>query len=492
MAEKELYMAPGVIGKREPTEKDLRQWLTTTEGFTQGLMDSHDEPVRLTDYQVQLMRDTSKFRAVEKSRGVGFSFACAAEALAKAHLQKDFTAVMVSMNLHEAIEKIRYANLLYESMPLKFRKRKVVDNRTSIELEDSSTRFRSRILSHPCKDPRGRHNASVYLDEFAHYGAKQQAIYVASVPVVSRGDGQLTIGSTPLRVGDLFHGIMRQESRKYPMFTRQSVPWWACPDFCTDVTRSRIEAPSMETAARVAAFGKPTLQDIAQTMEESDFQQEYELAYNDESQTFFPYDLIFSCCVDDMETAKTIDDLFTRTTGDLFMGFDVGRTRNASELVVLERRGKRLAYAMGKSFERSSFQEQEAFLREILRASPRVQRLCVDRHGIGMNLAENLHTEFRSRVEGLALIGQVKESLAVGMKIAFENEAVAIPRDRELTAQVHSIKKSATDAGYARFDTEKNEKHHSDKFWSLALAIHAAGEQGKRRPRVSKVRASVV
>ena len=76
-----------------------------------------------------------------------------------------------------------------------------------------------------------------------------------------------------------------------------------------------------------------------------------------------------------------------------------------------------------------------------------MQRLCVDRHGIGMNLAENLQTEFRSRVEGLALIGQVKEGLAVGLKIAFENEALAIPRDRELTAQIHSIKKTATDAG---------------------------------------------
>ena len=184
---------------------------------------------------------------------------------------------------------------------------------------------------------------------------------------------------------------------------------------------------------------------------------------------------------------------------------------DAGELVVLERKGKRLVYRMGRSFDRSSFSAQpacrdalpgrnrgagrEAFLRELLKASPRVRRLCIDlpaprpricsaarqagRHGIGMNLAENLQTEFRSRVEGLALIGQVKEGLAVDLKIAFpahpclcraplcvaparakrceaggdatgrrhgrqaerseaggENEAVAIPRDRELTAPI--------------------------------------------------------
>jgi len=227
-------------------------------------------------------------------------------------------------------------------------------------------------------------------------------------------------------------------------------------------------------------------------MELEDFQQEYELGYNDESQTFFSYDLIFACCQDDMETSKTIDSLLSKTTGDLFMGFDVGRTRNTSELVVLEKKAKRLVYAMGKSFDKSSFQAQEAFLRSLLKASTRIRRLCVDRHGIGMNLAENLRTEFRSRVEGIALIGQVKESLAVGLKIAFENEAVAIPRDRELTAQIHSIKKTATDAGYARFDTEKNERHHADKFWALALAVHGAGEMKGRRKKQVGVQASVV
>ncbi|MFH0910968.1 MAG: terminase family protein [Planctomycetota bacterium] len=482
----------GIIAKETPSPEALMKWLTKPEGFIQGLMSSEDEPIRLADYQVKFLQDRSKFRAVEKSRGVGFSFICAAEALAKAHLRKNYTAIFVSMNIVEAIEKIRYANLLFESMPLRWRRKKIVDNKTSVEFEDHTGRFRSRLISHPCKDPRGKHAADAFLDEFAHYGSKQQSIYVAAVPVVSRGEGQLTIGSTPLTVGDLFHGIMRQEHRKYPMFTRTSIPWWACPDFCTDVARARFEAARMETAARVQTFGRPTLQEIFSTLELEDFQQEYELAYNDESQTFFSYDLIFACCQDDMETSKTIDSLLSKTTGDLFMGFDVGRTRNTSELIVLEKKGKRAMYAMGKTFDKTSFQAQEAFLRELLKASSRVQRLCVDRHGIGMNLAENLRTEFKSRVEGIALIGQIKEGLAVGLKIAFENEAVAIPRDRELTSQIHSIKKTSTDAGYARFDTEKNEKHHADRMWALALAVHAMGEMRGKRKRQVGVQASIV
>ncbi len=69
--------------------------------------------------------------------------------------------------------------------------------------------------------------------------------------------------------------------------------------------------------------------------------------------------------------------------------------------------------------------------------------------------------EFGLSIEGIALIGQVKETLAVDLKIAFENEQVAIPRDRDLTSQIHSIKKTPTEAGYARFDTEKNERHRN-------------------------------
>jgi hypothetical protein len=54
-----------------------------------------------------------------------------------------------------------------------------------------------------------------------------------------------------------------------------------CPDFYTDLAQARIEAPAMESDARVHAFGQPTLVDIFHRMERDDFQQEYELSFND-------------------------------------------------------------------------------------------------------------------------------------------------------------------------------------------------------------------
>ncbi len=481
-----------IISKGKPTEKELDAWCLTAEGFIQSRTETDGKPTRLAGYQIGHLRDRSKFRAREKARGVGFSFVCAAEALAKAHIRDNYTAIFVSMNLEEAVEKIRYANLLYETIPLKWRKKKVVDNRTSIEFVDSAGRGRSRLISHPCKDPRGKHKADVYLDEFAHYGHKQRAIYVASVPIVSRGNGQLTIGSTPLAVGDLFHEIVRQEGKKYPMFSRMSVPWWLCDALCTDVVAAQAEASAMDTDERVERFAQPSLADIFHSLDVSEFQQEYELAFLDESQTYFPYDLIFSCVADELRPCEGVERILDTTKGDLYAGFDVGRTRNTSELIVLERKPKRLIYRYGRSFDRSRFQDQEASLRKMMSRSRRFKRLCIDRHGIGMNLAENLRTEFRSRVEGVALIGQIKETLAVDLHIVFENEEVSIPRDRELISQIHSIKKTATDAGYSRYDTEKNEKHHADRYWALALAVHAAGVTRSRKRKRKVVSVSIV
>ena len=66
-----------------------------------------------------------------------------------------------------------------------------------------------------------------------------------------------------------------------------------------------------------------------------------------------------------------------------------------------------------------------------------------------------------------------KELWAVEARIQAERGAVPIPLDRDIAYQIHSIKKIITAAKHNVFDTERNEKHHADKFWAWALAIWA-------------------
>jgi len=50
-----------------------------------------------------------------------------------------------------------------------------------------------------------------------------------------------------------------------------------------------------------------------------------------------------------------------------------------------------------------------------------------------------------------------------------ETQNLAVPDDRNVKGQIHSIKRMVTDHGNLRFDAEKNKDHHGDIFWGIAL-----------------------
>ncbi len=463
------------VVQRQPSRDELNAWLATVSGFISGAMAVDDKPVALYDYQREFNECPARFRAVLKARQTGFSFGFAAEALAKAHLRPGYTAVFVSYNLEDAKEKIRYAGMLYDTMPMAWQMRLVTDNKTELEFEDSKGR-RSRLISNPCREPRGKGKADVYLDELAFY-RNARRIYTAAVPIITRGGGTLTIASTPLGKTGVFYEIMEGEAEKYPHFARLRVPWWHCPDFCTDVSRARHDAEEMSTDERVKRFGRPILQLIRQSMDLESFQQEYECLFIDEATAYIPWDLILAASKDQDELEHYTDleeFLHYEAHGPLWAGFDVGRTRNASELIAVEQIGDRFYQRLMVTLERERFQVQKNTLIRLIEGRADVQRLCIDATGIGAQLAEEMTERYPSRVEAVTFTNAVKSDLASRAKIAFEDRNVWIPAHRDLMQQVHSVKRIVTAAGNIRFDSEHDEKHHADKFWALALAMHAA------------------
>ena len=84
------------------TEDDLSGWLSTEAGFISAFFSHDGEAVELEPFQLAFLQNRSRFRWVNKSRQVGFSFIMALEALARCHLRESYTAVFVSFNLDEA------------------------------------------------------------------------------------------------------------------------------------------------------------------------------------------------------------------------------------------------------------------------------------------------------------------------------------------------------------------------------------------------------
>jgi phage FluMu gp28-like protein len=62
------------------------------------------------------------------------------------------------------------------------------------------------------------------------------------------------------------------------------------------------------------------------------------------------------------------------------------------------------------------------------------------------------------------------------VKAAFEDRTVRIPSDRFIRADLRSLRKTVTAGGNIRFEGERTQEGHADRFWALALALQAAKE----------------
>ncbi len=473
------------VGIVKRSEGDLSAWLATEVGFISTLCAYDEQPITLEPFQAELVNSRNRFRWITKARQLGYSFAMSLEALAQCHLRENHTAIFVSYNASEARARIELARQVYESIPLEFQKRLVVDTKSELAWESNGMRKGvSRILSLPSKAPRGR-RGSLYLDELAHY-PEDREVYRGSTALVLRGNGQLTGCSTPLGRRGIFWEIACEELRKFPHHWRQIVPWWASSALCLDTKRAVREAPAMTTEERVARFGKPALVQQYDSLGLDDFQQEFEVIFVDASYSFLPHELILPNTVDDLLIVQDPDSI-PPPSGRLVAGFDVGRTRDRSELAVFEEHRGQLKCRMLRTFEGTPFADQEGFLRRLLETVP-IARLSIDHSGIGMNLAENLARDY-PQVVAEDFTNANKERWATDFKIALQRREVVLPRLRELTSQIHSIKKRVLPSGKVSFDAERTARGgHADKFWAIALACQKERTPEQRGGAVVSVR----
>lgn len=121
-----------------------------------------------------------------------------------------------------------------------------------------------------------------------------------------------------------------------------------------------------------------------------------------------------------------------------------------------------------------SFEAQEERLNDVL-SSRAVKRCCIDETGLGRQFAERAQKKFgQYRVERLHFTGPIKEELAYPVRTMFESRRIRIPRSTEIRADLGGIRQEMTVAGNIRFIGERNANGHCDRFWALALALHAA------------------
>jgi phage FluMu gp28-like protein len=431
------------------------------------------------DFQIAHLNCESILRIENKARQIAWSFTVAAEAVASVALEKTST-IFVSINKEEAGEKIRYAKRVHENLSVSGLPKLTGDNVFGLEFDNGT-----RILSLPSRPPRGKAKMHVVLDEFGHV-MFDRAIYRGAMPIIAKG-GRLRVGSSPMGAIGTFWEVFTEELKEYPGYVRVTTPWWKVQAF----TKDRIlpqDAHLLPTAERVEKYGNERIKILFNNMLLEDFQQEHECIFVDEAVSFYTWELIRRNQDADLKCwhIKDVDDVSAvllemkaaiaagQIESSLVGGMDVGRKRNLTEMMFLGV-GNVLPVRLMVSLDQTEFKAQEACTRKLLQILP-VSTFLIDQNGIGMQLAENLESD--TVAEGVTFTNQAKGEWATKLKTRLEDVSLPLPNDRKLAYQIHSIKRKVTTSKNNVYDTEKNEKHHADKMWALALASWAAKEAG--------------
>jgi len=357
----------------------------------------------------------------------------------------------------------------------------------------------------------------VLLDEFAMHRDDRE-IWAAVFPSVLRGDGELDVASTPKGLDNLFARL-----RDNPQFAH-----------------SVVTLPEAVAAGLRADPGE-----IRRSIHDEElYRQEFLCEFLDEASAFLTYEQIGR--VEDPLLDKTFDlARLGGLQGPLYAGVDIGRHRDLTVIWVVEavansgettehppcppllRGGKGAGETRGLASTGETpvphmgpvphrgpmphtvlvtrgvretmgepFREQSAAIAALL-SLRQVRRCCIDAGGMGLPLAEAAVEAFGStRVEAVTFTAAVKDELATRSKLRVEEGSIRIPVDEALRNDWHSVRRSVTAVGPARYEAAHGGSGHADRFWAACLAVRAAGEgpgviEAVRGPALRFARAGV-
>src|SRR3990167_4366391 len=394
---------------------------------------------KLLPYQRQWLIDSSRFRIANKARQVGWSTVVGLEALIQA-AYKHRQQIIVSASEKNAQEVLGYAKGWLELANFCGCELQTgVDSQTELSIAGSQ-----KILSLP-QNPRTIRGfaGDVYLDEYAHHRDAKE-IYTSVFPSTTRGY-RLSVVSTPLGESGEYHKL------------------WSGPN---DYSRHRT---TIHDAVRDGLA--IDVEAIRRNMYAESFRQEYECEFIDESTSYFPYELLVACT----------GPMPAEHTGNHYLGVDVGRRHDRTAISVVQQLGNAYYAYPVEVMARTEFAIQRAGIKQIW-GERKIQRGAIDESGIGMQLAEDLRREL-GNIEPVTFTNAIKETLVVTVKRLLEARRLILPEDdKGLISDMHSIKKEITIAGNIRYDAERSESGHADRFWALALAVHASAAL-RRTPR---------
>jgi phage FluMu gp28-like protein len=221
--------------------------------------------------------------------------------------------------------------------------------------------------------------------------------------------------------------------------------------------------------------------------DEDTWNEEYMCVPSTDASSLLSYELMRPCEVANLQLFDVTSSFAANAT--IYAGFDVGRKRDLSCLWAIEKIGDVFWTRILRTFDKVNFSAQEGAINTLL-ANRAVKRLAIDSTGIGLQMSERLQQRWgKYRVEAVNFSAPVKSELAMPLRRLFEDKLIRIPSEDLVREDLHSVRKIVTAANNVRLDVDRSDTDgHADRFWSLALAYHAADDNRRPLPPPQRVK----
>ncbi len=439
----------------------------------------------LLGYQAAWVKDDARLKLMEKARQIGLSWSAAYRLVSTTSLRgaryDDWVSSRDDLQARLLIEDCKaFAGLLNIGAE-DLGERVVDDQKHSAYVLKYANGRQTHSLSSNADAQAGKRGRRV-LDEFALHPDPRK-LYAIAYHGITWG-GNMELISTHRGSANFFNELVQEIRHK------------------GNPKKFSLHTITLQTALDHGFLfklqGKLPADDERQGMDEAEyfdfikagcpdlesFLQECMCVPADDNSAFLTYDQIAGCEYPVTEDWSQDVEELAASPYPLFVGVDIGRDHDLTVIWVLERIGGTYFTRRVIELQNTPFAAQEATLYPLLRL-PNLRRCCIDRTGIGRQFAERAGERFGPyKAEAVNFSAAVKEELAYPVRAAFEDRSVRIPNDKFIRADLRSIRKETTAAGNVRFAADRGKNGHADRFWALALALHAgkAGAVGRPVP----------
>jgi len=434
----------------EDLEEEARDILRQEEIEIKGPVDFAEKilGIKPFPYQAKLLEDYEKRIVACMGRQTGKTTTIAMKAIYFTYTSPNVTVLITAPSLRQSMIMFdRIATFVYSSARL--RNKVVRATRTLIHFENGS-----RIIALPCSENllRGYTANMVICDEASWI--PEEVITQVLFPMLTTTQGYAIFLSTPWDKNHFFYRAFVN-----PAYKVHKVKSEQCP-----------------------LVTKEFLDEMRQNMTREAYLMEYEAEFVEALNSYFLQELIRKC----VELAQrlgvelygSLEAVFP--SGDYYAGVDFGKLADYSVLTVLKREGDILKLVYMHQFPLETPYSQ--VIGHLVRANEKFQfrKMLVDQTGVGEPVLEEIKAQGISCVEGVKFTVETKEELLSNLKIAMEQNRLAIPYHRQLCQQINEQQYAYSKSGHLQFSHPSNS--HDDMLWALALSVFAAREPPRKEP----------